>query len=54
MNVRYIQLYVLEMLLSFHAWYKHGALFDIATVDGYNTIDTAVRCMLKYVKEFVP
>ena len=38
----YNQLYILEMILCFHAWYRHGVLYPIGTNKGYLKIDKAI------------
>jgi len=42
MNEMYHVLYILEKILSFHAWYKCGAPYSIGGEDGYKDVDNAM------------
>ncbi len=47
-------LYLLEMLLSFHAWYKNGHPFSISSQESVAEVEDAIRIMLQSVKELTP
>jgi len=47
-------LYVLEMMLSFHAWYKCGEPFQCSTDENRRDIHKAISQMLNTIKNKVP
>jgi len=47
-------LYVLEMLLSFHAWYKCGGPYNCANMLEVCKIHKAIPQMLEMVKDKIP
>jgi len=47
-------LHILEMILSFHVWYKCGAPYSIGDEDGYRTVDNAICKMLMAIKTHIP
>jgi len=48
------QLYVLEMILGFHAWYKCRSPYLLGTEEGNNRIDEGICCMLSEIKKYIP
>jgi len=42
------------MILSFHVWYKCGALYSIGDEAGYNNVDDAICKMLMAIKTHIP
>ncbi|HEY9295875.1 MAG TPA: hypothetical protein VIQ31_05790, partial [Phormidium sp.] len=47
-------LYLLEMLLSFYAWYKHGHPFLLDNRETKEETKEAIRILLRSIKELVP
>jgi len=47
-------LYILEMILRFHVWYKCGAPYSIGDEDGYEQVDDEVHKMLMAIKMHIP
>jgi len=39
-------LYMLELLLAFHAWYKRGHPFSMRNLQGKNEVRSAIQTML--------
>ena len=48
------QLYILEMMLCFHAWYKCRGPYAIGKKNGLDCIDNAIRVMLESIKNYIP
>ena len=48
------QLYVLEMILSFHAWYKCGSPYFLGSEQVNKMIDKGIWCMLSEIKKYIP
>ena len=48
------QLYILEMILSFHAWYKCGSPYLVGEKDNVLVVDHAIRSMLASIKKYIP
>jgi len=47
-------LYVLEMNLSFYAWYKHGEPFPITDTTSISAVKMSIAILLTSIKEFTP
>jgi len=47
-------LYILEMMLSFHAWYKCGGPYNCGTDDGRNEIQKCISTMLSSILKEIP
>jgi len=48
------QLYILEMILSFHAWYKCGSPYLVGEKEDVLVVDHAIRSMLASIKKYIP
>jgi len=48
------QLYILEMILSFHAWYKCGSPYSVGRDEDVLVVDRAIRSMLASIKKYIP
>jgi len=47
-------LYMLELILAFHAWYKKGHPFSLKTEKEKSEVLGAIRIMLESIKKFAP
>jgi len=47
-------LYVLEMNLSFYAWYKHGEPYPIHDTVSISAVQKSISILLSLIKEFTP
>jgi len=48
------QLYILEMILSFHAWYKCGSPYLVGKKEDVLVVDHAICSMLASIKKYIP
>jgi len=48
------QLYLLEMILSFHAWYKCRSPYLLGTEQVNKMIDEGIQSMLSEIKKYIP
>lgn len=45
---------LVEMLLTFHSWYKRGAPFDVSTIGKINAIRSGIGKMIRSIKIVIP
>jgi len=48
------QLYILEMILSFHAWYKCGSPYSVGGEGDVLVVVHAICSMLASIKKYIP